>query len=55
MQMERWYILSDMFKYVQYNQHPIGHYEFEVKVPEERYGLKTYKRLQLGERERLWI
>ena len=50
-QMEKWSILNDTVKYVQYNQHPIGYYDFEVKAPEERYGTEMYKRLQVGERE----
>ena len=50
-QIEKWPILSDVVKYVQYNQYPIGHYELEVKAPEERYGAKTYKKLQDSERE----
>ena len=33
--MEKWSILSDVVKYVQYNKYPIGHYESEVKAPEE--------------------
>ena len=44
MQMEKLPILSDVVKYVQYNQYPIGHYELEVKAPAERYGTKMYKR-----------
>ena len=27
-------------KYVQYNQYPIGYYELQVKVPEDRYSPK---------------
>ena len=49
--MEKWSILSDVVKYVQYNQHTIGHYELEVKVPEERYGTKMYNKLWDPERE----
>ena len=32
MHMEKWSTLSDVAKYVQYNQYPIGHYELEVKA-----------------------
>ena len=49
--MEKWSILSDVVKYVQYNQYPVGHYELEVKAPEDRYGTKWYTKLQDGERE----
>ena len=48
MQVEKWSILHDVIKYVQYNQHPIGHYEF--KALEERYATKMHERLQVGER-----
>ena len=48
--MGRWSILSNIVKYVQYNQHPIGHNGLEVKAPEERYGTMIYKYLQNGER-----
>ena len=48
--MERWSILNDIIKYVEYNQHPIGHYGLDVKVLDERYGSKMYKQLQDGER-----
>ena len=51
MQIENWSILSDVVKYVQYNQNPISHYELEVKAPEERYGTKMYKMLHDGEGE----
>ena len=37
--MEKWSILRDPVKYVQYNQYPIGQYELLVKAPEERYGM----------------
>ena len=50
-QMERWSILTDIVKYIQYNQHLIGHYRLEIKASEERYHTKMYKRLQDGERE----
>ena len=40
MQIEKWSILSDVVKYMPYNQHPTAHYELEVKVPYKRYGLK---------------
>ena len=43
--MEKWSILSDVVKYVQYNQCLIEHYELGVKVPEERYGTKMHKRV----------
>ena len=39
--MYRWSILSDIIKYVQHDQHSIGHYGLEVKAPAERYGTKT--------------
>ena len=42
---------SDVVKFVQYNQHPIGHYGLKVRVPEERFGTKMYKKLQDGVRE----
>ena len=51
MQMEEWSVLSDIFKYVQYNQQPTSHCSLEVKPPEERYGTKMYTKLQDGERE----
>ena len=51
MQRERWSILSDVVKYVDYNEHPIDHYRLEVKVPEEKYGIKMYKSLQDGQQE----
>ena len=51
MMMEKWSILSDVVKYVQYNQYQIEHYELEVKVPEEWYGTVMYKRLQDSERD----
>ena len=44
MQMEKWSIFSDIFKYVQYNQYPIGHFKLEVKAPDDRYGTKIYKK-----------
>ena len=30
--MEKWSILSDMDKYVQDDEYPIGHYELEIKA-----------------------
>ena len=45
--MEKWSILSDAVKYVQHNQYPTGHYELEVKAPEERYGTKMYKNYKM--------
>ena len=42
-------ILSDVVKYVQYNQYHIGHYELEAKATEERYGTKMNKKLQDSE------
>ena len=48
MQMEKWSILSDEVKYVQYNQYPFGLYELEAKASEERYGTNMYKKLQDG-------
>ena len=50
-QIEKWSILSDVVKYVQYNQYPTGHYELEIKGLEERYGTKMYNKLQDSERE----
>ena len=52
MQMERWVIHSDIVKYMQYNQHPIGNYGLVVKAPEERYGTKMCTKLQDRERSR---
>ena len=52
MQLEKWSILRDVVKYVQYNQYPIDHYESEVKAQEGRYGTKMYKKLWDSERER---
>ena len=43
--MEKWSRLSDVVKYVQYNQYHIGHYELEVKAPEERCSSNMYKKL----------
>ena len=48
MQIGKWSILSDVVKYVQYNQCCMGHYELEVKALEERY---STKKLQNSERE----
>ena len=42
--MEKWSILSDVVKYVQYIQYPIGYYELEVKAPVEKSGTKMYKK-----------
>ena len=47
MQIEKWSICSDVVKYVQYNQYPIGHYELEVKEPEVRFGTKRYKNFRI--------
>ena len=33
MQMVKWSTLSEVVKYVQYNQYPIHHYELEFKAP----------------------
>ena len=41
--MEKWSILNDVVKYMQYKQPPIGHYKLEVEAQEERYGTKMYK------------
>ena len=41
--MKNWSILSGVFKYVQYNQYPIGHYGIGVKAPEDRYGNDVLK------------
>ena len=41
--MERRSILSDIAKYVQYSQYPIGHYGLKVKATEYSYGTKMYK------------
>ena len=46
--MEKWSILSDVVKYVQFYLYPIGHYALEVKLPEERYDTKMHKKLQGG-------
>ena len=51
MQKERWSELYDIVQYLQYNQHPIGHYGLEVKASEDRYDTKMYKKLQNGERQ----
>ena len=51
MQMDKWSMHSNVVKYVQCNQYPIGHYELEVKVPEDRYVTKMHKKLQDSERE----
>ena len=45
MQMKKWSMLSNVIKYVQYNQYPIGHNASEVKAPKERYDTKMYKML----------
>ena len=49
--MVTWSVLSDVVKYVQYNQYTIGHYKLDVKTTEERYGTRMHKRLQNSERE----
>ena len=49
--MERWTVLSDEVKYVQYDLYPISHYGLEVMAQEERNGTKMYKRLQDVERQ----
>ena len=51
MQKEKWSVPSNVVVNVQHNQHPMGHYELEVKVPEERYVTKIYKRSHVGEKE----
>ena len=43
-EIEKWSKHSDVVKYVQYNQHSIGHYGLEVKAPKERYGTQMYKK-----------
>ena len=48
MQKEKWSMLSDIIKYVQYNQYPIV---LEVKGQEVRNDTKKDKKLQNGERE----
>ena len=48
MQMDKSPVLSDIGKYMQYNQHPIGHYGLGIKAPEQRYTNKMYKRSQDG-------
>ena len=49
--MERWSILSEIVKYVQYNQHSLHYYGLEVKAPKERSSTQMYKNLHDGERE----
>ena len=44
--MEKWSILSDVVKYVQYDQYTIGLYKLRVQVPEDRYEMEMYRRLQ---------
>ena len=51
MQIEQWSILHDAVKDVQYTKHPLGHFQLEVKAPEERHGTKMYYRLQAGKSE----
>ena len=51
MQIDKWSILSDISKYVQHNQYPIGHYELVDKALKQRYGAKMYEKLHIGERE----
>ena len=43
MEMDQWSIVSDAVKCVQYNQHPLCHYQLEVKAPEQRHCTKMYK------------
>ena len=38
--MEKWSVLSNVVKFVQYSQYTIGHYELDIKALEERYGIK---------------
>ena len=45
--MEQWSVHSDAEKYVHYSQHPLGHYELEVKASLERQGTKMYKDYRL--------
>ena len=44
-QMEQWSILSNELKHMQYSQYPLC---MEVKVLEEMYETKKYKRLQFA-------
>ena len=46
--MEQWSILSNAVSYMPYSQYAIGHYTLELKVSENRYGTKMYKRIQIG-------
>ena len=46
----KWYYANGIMVNIQqyseiytYNQHPLGHYELEVKVPEGRNGINMYK------------
>ena len=48
--MQKWLILSDVVKYVHYNQYLIGHYALQVKASEERHSTKMYKILKDGEK-----
>ena len=41
LQIELWPIISNTVKYVQQNQHSLGHYELVVKAPGEKYGTKV--------------
>ena len=43
MHVEKGSIFSDVVKYIQYNQHPIRHYELEVEEPVERHGTRYIK------------
>ena len=45
--MEKWSILRDEVIHVQYNQYSTGHYELEVKGPEESNGTKMYKNYRI--------
>ena len=49
--MNKWSIHSDVVKYVQYDQYPVGHCKLGIKAPEETYGTKMYRRLQKSKRE----
>ena len=50
-QMKQCSVFSNEVKYVQYSQHPTGHYALEVKAPRKRYDTKMYTRLQVAERD----
>ena len=51
MQIENWPIPSDVVKYVQYDQCPIRPYKLEIKILDDSYRTRMYKRLQESERE----